>query len=70
MNMLDLHTREKVNTIHIDEMHREARIRHFLRGLNPPGFAVPARVLGRIALAVVLLALLAVTLLSSASAYY
>ena len=70
MNMLDMHTREKVNKLHIAEMHREAENRHFLRGLNPPGFAVPARVRVRIALTVVLVALLAATLLSSASASY
>jgi hypothetical protein len=70
MNMLDMHTREKVNKLHIAEMHREAQNRHFLRGLNPPGFAVPPRVQARKALALVLLALLVVTLLSSASAYY
>ena len=70
MNMLDMHTREKVNKLHIAEMRREAENRHFLRGLNPPGFAVPARVRVRIALAVVLVALLAATLLSSASANY
>ena len=70
MNMLDMHTREKVNKLHIAEMHREAQNRHFLRGWNPPGSAVPARVQARKALALVLLALLVVTLLSSASAYY
>jgi len=70
MNMLDMHTREKVNKLHIAEMHREAQNRHILRGLNTPGFAVPARVQARKALALVLLALLVVTLLSSANAYY
>lgn len=34
MNMLDMHTREKVNKIHIAEMHREARNRHSLRALD------------------------------------
>ena len=33
MNMLDMHTREKVNRLHIAEMHRAARARHQLRGL-------------------------------------
>ena len=70
MNMLDMHTREKVNKLHIAEMHREAQNRHSLRGLNTPGSAGPTRVRVGLALAVVLLALLVTTLLSSANAYY
>jgi hypothetical protein len=31
MNNLDMYTREKVNKIHLDEMHREAQNRQILR---------------------------------------
>ena len=31
MNNLDMYTREKVNKIHLDELHREAQLRHILR---------------------------------------
>ena len=31
MNMLDMHTREKANKIHLDEMHREAKSRYLLQ---------------------------------------
>lgn len=31
MNLLDMHTREKLNKIHIEEMHREANARRLLR---------------------------------------
>lgn len=34
MNMLDMNSREKVNKIHLDEMHDEAKIRRILRGAN------------------------------------
>ena len=31
MNMLDMNSREKVNKIHLDEMHQDAKIRQRLR---------------------------------------
>ncbi len=34
MNMLDMNSREKVNKIHLDEMHQEAKIRRMLREAN------------------------------------
>lgn len=34
MNMLDMHTRERINKIHLDEMHREARSRYLLRDIS------------------------------------
>jgi hypothetical protein len=33
--MLDMHTREKVNKIHLEEMHREAKSRPLLRNAGP-----------------------------------
>ena len=70
MNMLDMHTREKVNKLHIAEMHREAQNRHFLRNVNSPGIAIRSK--GRIGmvLTVVLIALLVGTLMTSASAWF
>jgi hypothetical protein len=44
MNMLDMHTREQVNKIHIAEMHQETRNRHLLRGLSPTGITDSAKV--------------------------
>lgn len=43
MNMLDMHTREKVNKIHTSEMHREARNRYLLRGLHSAEFSRVAK---------------------------
>ena len=34
MSMLDMHTGERSNRIHLDEMHREARNRYLLRDTN------------------------------------
>jgi hypothetical protein len=34
MNTVDMHTREKVNKIHLDEMHREAKLRQMLQQAN------------------------------------
>jgi hypothetical protein len=34
MNMQDMNSREKVNQIHLDEMHQEAKIRQMLRQAN------------------------------------
>ena len=31
MNMLDMHTREKANKIHLDQLHQEAKTRLLLR---------------------------------------
>jgi hypothetical protein len=31
MNTVDMHTREKVNKIHLDEMHQEAKLRQMLQ---------------------------------------
>ena len=70
MNMLDMHTREKVNKIHIAEMQREAQNRHFLRNVNSPGITIRSK--GRIGmvLTVAIIALLVGTLLSSVSAFF
>jgi hypothetical protein len=43
MNLLDLHTRDKVNQLHIAEMQREAHHRRLLRGANSAGAPVQAR---------------------------
>jgi hypothetical protein len=32
MNMLDMHTREQANKIHLDNLHHEAKTRFLLRG--------------------------------------
>ena len=32
MNMSDMHTREKANKIHLDQLHQEAKSRPLLRG--------------------------------------
>jgi hypothetical protein len=34
MNMLDMHTREKANKIHVDEMQRDRRYQNLLRSMN------------------------------------
>ena len=34
MNMLDMHTREKVNQAHLAELHRDARERYLSRDLS------------------------------------
>ena len=34
MNMLDMHTREKANKIHLDQLHHEAKTHRLLRGTN------------------------------------
>ena len=34
MNMLDMHTREKANKIHVDEMQRDRHYDHLLRSMN------------------------------------
>jgi hypothetical protein len=55
MNMLDMHTREKVNKIHIAEMQRSARNCHLLRDLNSARIPVLSK--GRIRLALIAMAL-------------
>ena len=35
MNTLDIESRAKVNKIHLDEMHADARNRQLVRGLQP-----------------------------------
>ncbi len=55
MNMLDMHTREKVNKIHLDELHSEARNRHLLRDINST--SSPTLSKRRIRLAVIFAAL-------------
>lgn len=34
MNTVDMHSREKVNKIHLDEMHQEAKLRQMLHQAN------------------------------------
>jgi hypothetical protein len=34
MNTVDMNSREKVNKIHLDEMHQEAKLRQMLRQAN------------------------------------
>ena len=51
MNMLDMHTREKANQIHIAEMQEEARNRRLLRGGASIGVPVMARTRMRLMLA-------------------
>ena len=63
MNMLDMHTREKVNRLHIAEMHRAARIRQQLRSLNFPKNTGVTRGRTRLVLIGVILILLAATFL-------
>ena len=70
MNMLDLHTREKVNKIHIAEMHREAQNRHFLRNVKSPGITIRPKVRIGMVLTIAIVALLVGTLLSSVSAIF
>jgi hypothetical protein len=43
MNMLDMHTREKANKIHLDEMHRNAHHRYLLGRINSAGNLVISR---------------------------
>jgi len=63
MNMLDMHTREKVNKLHIAQMHQEARSRHLLHGFNPTRSTVILRGGGGLVLLVAILVLLAGALL-------
>ena len=55
MNMLDMHTREKANKIHIAEMQEEARNRRLLRGGASIGNPAIARARLRLMLAAVML---------------
>ena len=67
MNMLDMHTREKVNKLHIAQMQQEARNRRFSRDLNAAGIIVLPK--GRIALVLmvaILVLLLGASLISPA----
>jgi hypothetical protein len=43
MNQLDMHTRDKINQLHIAEMQREARNRRLLRVANSAGTSAHAR---------------------------
>ena len=43
MNLLDMHTRERVNKIHIAEMHRSAHHRRLLRGATSSRISILAR---------------------------
>jgi hypothetical protein len=63
MNQLDMHTRDKVNQLHIAEMQREARQRRLLRGANSAGTPVH----GRLRHAMVGLLLLAATIVLAAT---
>ena len=58
MNMLDMHTREKINKIHLAEMHREARSRYLLRDINSTDYSAGSTRRIRRALAVAALILL------------
>ena len=69
MNMLDMHTREKVNKLHIAEMHREAQNRHSLRNVNSLGIKIRSKAGIGMVLKVVLIALLVGTFLSFVSAF-
>ena len=63
MNMLDMHTREKVNRLHIAEMHRAARARHHLRDLNSSRMPTSAEARTRLVFIGVILVLLAAAFL-------
>ena len=39
MSMLDMHTGERSNRIHLDEMHRDARNRYPLRDINSADYS-------------------------------
>jgi len=65
MNMLDMHTREKVNKIHIAELHRNARNRHLSLDLKPAGISTIAKGRIRLVLVVMVLVVLIGTFLSS-----
>ena len=68
MNMLDMHTREKVNKMHIAEMHREADKRHLLRDMNAERITVIARErIGLVLLLAILLLIVGGFLLSAAA---
>ncbi len=41
MNMLDMNSREKVNKIHLDEMHQEAKVRRMLKEANQENKETP-----------------------------
>ena len=70
MNMLDMHTREKVNKIHIAEMQGEAQNRHLLRNVNSSGIMIRSKARMGMVLTVAIIALLVGTLLSSVSAFF
>lgn len=58
MNMLDMHTRERINRNHLDEMHREARIRYLLRDTNSTDYSAGSTRRIRRAFAIAVLILL------------
>jgi hypothetical protein len=58
MNMLDMHTRERINRNHLDEMHREARSGYLLRDTNSTDYSAGSTRRIRRALAVAALILL------------
>ena len=66
MNMLDMHTREKVNKIHIAEMQRNARNRHMSRDRKPTGISTVSKKTIELVLTAVGLVVLIGALLSSA----
>ena len=67
MNLLDMHTREKVNKIHIAEMHRNARNRHMSGDRKSTGISAIAKGRIRLVLVAVVLILIVGTLLISAT---
>jgi hypothetical protein len=68
MNMLDMHTREKVNKIHTAEMHDEARNRYFLRDLRSVEFTRIAKERIRLMLVLAVFLLMVGSLLLAAAA--
>jgi hypothetical protein len=61
MNTLDMYTREKVNKIHLDEIHQDAKNRHNLRDLEQEWNSNDSVVNRRRTIAVAVMALIAAT---------
>jgi hypothetical protein len=56
MSRLDMNTGERINRIHLDEMHREARNRYQLRNINSADYSAGST--GRIRRALAVAALI------------
>jgi hypothetical protein len=66
MNTSDMHTREKINRLHLAEMHREARERSLLRDLSPVRFPPgPRRRTRRVLIGIVLVLLAGIFLITA-----